>query len=244
MVDKGFSVFPPDPPIIPDSAAQSSLPPTLSVARVHGYGFVSAESSDAASIEDSAWAGSSDDYKQRYTRAEMGDDSKVVTYDFGDGVVSAPADGCHGQTSARVRGDVKQSVRLEWIAGNEVRTTVDAAAQNDPRLSAATTRWATCMKGKGVDIRSRAEIGERLPVLYSDGVGQDAARLKKAKAAEVALAVKDAECADTSTLRSTSLDVKAAAATAVLTKHEKDLVAWRQMVQSALVRAEQLLKAG
>ncbi|MEU8003929.1 hypothetical protein AB0B66_22460 [Catellatospora sp. NPDC049111] len=242
MAHKGFPQY--DHEDGPPSTRPSFESPPLESAQLLGYGLDprrrAVPDSKAAPT---AWDKLPDDEKGRYTRAKFGDmDHDVITYDFGDGKVSSPRGGCVGETRIAIYGDLQEHMRMNWLVTNQFKAIQSEYLRNDADLSDALKQWSTCMVSR--EFRDLANPGDARTAageFYKGLRPEDGPGLDRAKEKEIRLAVADAQCADSTNLRATSQQARARALGDVLTRHEVDIIAWRDFMSKALAVAQEML---
>lgn len=239
MSKAGFNVGPSDPAPVTDG---TGIGLTLEQAQVHGYGLDPREQPASPSTSPSAdsWTTTSDDYKQRYTLAEMGPDKDLVTYTFPGGVVSSPGRGCLADTDKLMAGSAINFLKVTWVANNEVGGAVRTMKSQDGDLTTAQAGWSRCMSDAGHPAKdpedARAQIRSRYyaggPSLYDN-----------VRAVEIAVATADVGCVRSSGLGAADRAAAARAAAVVYPPHEADIVAWQQLMAQGTTRGQRALSA-
>ena len=150
--------------------------------------------------------------------------------------------GCQPETDRAVLGDVKRYVTVRYAATSGLDRAVWNASANGPEVRAARAEWISCMDGKGfpgmtdtVDATRKAEGYYR----NVNQANQDAVRQALAK--ETAQAVAHAECADQTGINEKLTTAWQRELSAYLATHEADLVAWQELSENALTRAQNML---
>ncbi|MFG1913275.1 hypothetical protein [Micromonospora sp. NPDC048898] len=142
-----------------------------------------------------------------FQKALFGDGSRDLGLTLPDAsVVSFPSSGCVAQGRAAVYTDVVRWARVDSIPqviGNRLRDQVSGS----PELAAATRRWASCMRSKGLPYARPAAAREAAGV----------------PAREVTIAVADGECDLQAHLTGTELALRRQAATRLPAADRREL---------------------
>jgi hypothetical protein len=139
----------------------------------------------------------------------------------GGGVVAHSDTGCTAEAEGRLYRDLPAWFRLSHVKAG-ITPVVRNQVQNDPRYQAATGRWAQCMRRSGQPATDPADARAR--------------GLASARRAEIALAVAEATCAQT-TLGPVSAQLDAERAAALRSAYRTDLDLEQSLRSAALPRA-------
>jgi hypothetical protein len=245
LARKGFPQYEPPGSADEPRPRTSFESPPLESARLVGYGIDPRRRmvDNGSPKSNSAWERLPDADKQRYTEAKFGDmERDIVSYDFGDGRISSPRGGCVGQVRVGIYGDLQEHLRMDWLVTNRFKALRSQFLRNDEQLADVLRKWSACMAERGHrDLADPGAARLRATGSYKNADLNDQPGMDRLRDKEIELAVADAECADRTGLRDTSQRVRAEAVADVLTQHETEIVAWREFMSKALVRAQNLL---
>ncbi|WP_406862080.1 hypothetical protein ABZO31_17075 [Streptomyces sp. HUAS MG47] len=246
MVQKGFTVFPADGGTSAPPAERSYGSPSLETAKKIGYGLDPRRASDDKTTpadSDAAFDALPNSRKAAHTLAMYGPDDEQVTYEFGSGKVSIGKTGCMADVRRELYGDLKTYLRLHWIITNTVNSDTGKSVAKDEGVKNALESWSSCMdkaRHSGVDAPDDAR--EKASKDY-EGLGPgDEKALDKAQVREIDIAVDDATCAQSSKLNQSLSSARAEAAAKVLSEHESEIIAWRDLMSKASGNAQRLLR--
>ncbi|MFC7963358.1 hypothetical protein [Streptomyces cinereoruber] len=245
MVQKGFTVFPADGATSAPPSERSYGSPTLETARKIGYGLDPRRAADGktASTDSDAFDALPNSRKAAHTLAMYGPDDEQVTYEFGSGKVSIGKTGCMADVRRELYGDLKTYLRLHWIITNTVNSDTGKSVAKDEGVKNALKSWSSCMdKAEHPGVEAPDDAREKASKDY-EGLGpNDEDALDKAQVREIDIAVDDATCAQSSKLNQSLSSARAGAAAKVLSEHESEIIAWRDLMGKAADNAQRLLR--
>ncbi|MEV0116730.1 hypothetical protein AB0H77_26375 [Streptomyces sp. NPDC050844] len=181
--------------------------------------------------------GLSEHGQQRWDRAFFGDeDSRSVSAPVPTGGrVSTSLDGCLAQGQDILYGGLPRWFRVSKVAENLTGLYADDL-KRDRRFRDAVHKWSRCMRGEGHDYATPEKIRDRLPEL-NERLSPD-----RAHAAEVRLAVAEAQCARSSELGRTARELERKYRDkAIGTRYRADVDTYLRLQHRALTTADTVL---
>ena len=177
------------------------------------------------------------DEQQRYWTTLMGNtEGPLVSTTFPNGgAYGVPTSGCISEARKRLYGSLQSYVQLT-VGGMQIETGADKLVAADPTYVRASVAWQQCMKGKGYDF---ADIGAAYSAaLAARRAAPDPAA---AKAAEIKIAVADAQCGRQSGIRriGDALDTKYQEQ--LRAQNQGAVLAEAEATAEAVARAKQIL---
>ncbi|MEV5156921.1 hypothetical protein [Streptomyces sp. NPDC053728] len=237
MQNQGFRYWPGPVAGVAERRAGGYVVDDVDWARRYGYGrpFDIAAEEARRSHPNITYANAlSEQERIRYSHALDGDFDDTLTVELpSGGTVSTPRTGCYAEARGRLYGDYPTWFRVNRTVTSLTPLYVPQILQ-DERLTAAVTVWARCMKESGKPFESPDAIREQRDGLIK-GMSES-----RAQAAEVALAVAEAECAQESSLGNTAHSLEKEYRERVLRRYVEEFTTYQQMRKSALSRAMKL----
>ncbi len=225
------------------AAGNTVLPPfgsdDVEMAAKEGYG-LSERISDVADADPEAanraiFEGLSAEEQRRYALLITGDTDDEIEVTLPNGaVVSTPRDGCISDVRRLLYGDLARYIELNSIAIN-MEGQIQAEAAGDPDFIAAEARWSACMHEKGWDVDSHTDA------VVLAGSGYEGGDSATARETEIVIATDDAGCAVESGSVAAAQRALTAARTKVAGDLEGEILAYQEMLLSALDAARQIL---
>ncbi|GGZ13264.1 hypothetical protein CP967_13455 [Streptomyces nitrosporeus] len=165
----------------------------------------------------------------------------------GGGSVRTPRESCLAEAGRQLYGDFETWFRAEKTAMNLTPLYVPALVA-DERFVRAVQDWSACMRKKGHDYASPAEIREERAASAAGAAeaepgaaeAEPGAAEAEAYAAEVELAVAEATCAGATPLAATARALQTEYRDEKLQPYAEDIAAYRRMSLAALARAEKI----
>lgn len=144
MVAKGWEYTPVDNAQFSSPTQQAAATETLEYAKENGYGISTVEQAAQG-------AGTVSDPNKPYVDGLSATDREQYTKDlYGDARSGGTSTGCYQDASRQVFGSTGQADS----SLTEALSTLEEQIAGDSRISAATTKWASCMRKKGFDYSS------------------------------------------------------------------------------------------
>ncbi|OJF14255.1 hypothetical protein EDD30_3178 [Couchioplanes caeruleus] len=150
--------------------------------------------------------------------------------------------GCRAAAQRELYGDLPA-----WVRADAVMTALvplrQGAVTADPRFVKAVQRWSRCMRERGHPYASPAQARDNVPRLVRH-VGPEQSGPADAPAAETALAVAEATCANRTGLAATARQVDQEHAARLRAQYRADVAAGQRLQQQALPGARAIVAAG
>ncbi|WP_426510173.1 hypothetical protein ACPPVO_05500 [Dactylosporangium sp. McL0621] len=247
MEGRGFTVHPASPAKAATRPAADAYPyrdgaPTLEQAQRNGYGLQrqpSGETPSPAQAQASAYDRLPQADRDRY-QAALG---TWAQYTLADGSkLRMRRGGCDEEVMTSMYGDLQRYFRLVAVAG-DMSSRLRSAGEADERVVAATKRWTSCMVAAGYPGLESVDDAEAAAVSYHWPHNAPAPSFEDAKRNEIALAVADAKCSETSQVDRVLRSAWTEHAQQYMREHDTEFVALRELLQAAVVAAQRLLGA-
>ncbi|MGI5242292.1 hypothetical protein [Dactylosporangium sp. CA-139066] len=242
---RGFTVHPASPAKAGTQHAADAYPyrdgaPTLEQAQRNGYGLQRQPSDETPPpAQASAYDRLPQAERDRY-QAALG---TWAQYTLADGSkLRMRRGGCDEEVMTSMYGDLQRYFRLVAVAG-DMSSRLRSAGEADERVVAATKRWTSCMAAAGYPGLESVDDAEATAVSYHWPRNAPAPSFEDAERNEIALAVADAKCSETSQVDRVLRSAWTEHAQQYLRDHDTEFVALRELLHAAVIAAQRLLGA-
>lgn len=211
-------------------------------AQAHGYGILDgtgqSSSYDPKADPNSRYYSSlSGPEQKQYDLVMDGPQSQRLSLRAPSGAeFSIPGRGCLANAWKEIYGSLETYFRLS-VAGNQIEPQADKLVVADPAYVKAEAAWQQCMRSKNYNFQDAGDAYDA-----AEEAVRDAANKVSGKAAEVKIAVADAECGQQSRIVQTGNELLQKYWKQVEAKESGTVLAMQELQNKAVARAERILQ--
>lgn len=242
MNRQGFDYWEWHPLTLEESRPVGYVQDDVAWAREHGYGSRLDAKATWARLHNPNGAyrrSLSGEQGREYDQAlDGGPDTPVLTAEVpGGGTIRRKAGGCTGEAEERLYGDLKTWFRADKVADN-LRLLYVPELMRDQLFRNALRRWSACMRQASYPYD---DPGQAQEAAREGTRGRTGKAFEKAFKAEKDIAVADADCARTTSLKSIGRAREAHYIQKLTDRYGDELATHRRLQWQALARAQKLV---